>query len=409
MISSRDLFNLMVEMYRNAGVNCVLINDLEHEVTEIDQHFRERIEMHDWYNRVSHRFGNNMQPGDLCFYRDELQMNYTFFCPPAELEPDCQCHLLAMGPLLFDQASGYDIPAIMRTLGINSVYQQYITEFFNKAYLASGSKAWTNSLLFYLRRLCGDRPINIVQAVEEPEGLSLATDYIIPKDPDIAMTMVEDRYKAENALMQAISIGNYDQALDRCHEFLAHRLSPRSASPLRDKKNICFVFNTLMRKSAEFGGVHPLHVDNLSRQFAIQIEKALTVDQLTNLEYLMVRKYCLLVQNYARSNYPQLIQNCMNAIDFYYNAELSLSWLARHCNVSESHLSTTFKKETGMTVTEYINKTRVRQSLILLNTTALSIGEIASRCGFDDANYFSRIFRKIEGKSPKEYRTMIRG
>lgn len=408
MIPTRDLFNLMIDMFRNAGVHVVIVNDLSSERTEIDQHFRERIQMMSWYDRVTNRFGN-MRPGDLCLYRDELQMNYSFFRLPEDLAQECDCQLLTFGPHLFDQTTGYDIPAIMRTLGINSVYQQYITEFFNQAFLSSSAKVWNNSLLFYLRRLCGERPIEIVQVAEEPDGVSLSTDYAIPKDPDIAMTMVEDRYKAENALMQAVSRGNYDQALERCHEFLSHRLSPRSASPLRDKKNICFVFNTIMRKAAEYGGVHPLHVDNLSRQFAIQIEKGLTVDQLTNLEYLMLRKYCLLVQNYARSSYPPLVQNCMNEIDFYYNADLSLAWLAKQCNVSESHLSTTFKKETGMTVTEYINKTRVRQALILLNATSLSIGEIASRCGFDDANYFSRIFRKVEGKSPKEYRTMIRG
>ena len=61
-----------------------------------------------------------------------------------------------------------------------------------------------------------------------------------------------------------------------------------------------------------------------------------------------------------------------------------------------------------MTVTDCINKTRIRQALILLNTSELSIGDIASRCGFPDANYFSRVFRRQQGLSPKQYRDRIR-
>lgn len=409
MIEPTDLFNLMVDMLRNAGVNCVLLNDLQNDCAEIDQHLHESIQMHGWYNTLTQRLKQSLHPGDVCMWHDELQMNYTFVRLPEELVASCNCRILSMGPVLFDQADGYDIPAMMRAQGINTIYQQSITEFYNKTFLSSGVNSWNNTLLYYLRRLFGDQPVNLIQIRAEGDGISMDTDYAIPREPDVAMTIIEDRYRVENAMMQAIRVGNYEDAMQRCHEFLSYRLSPRTPSPLRDKKNISFVHNTLMRKAAELGGVHPVHVDNLSRQFAIQIEKALTVDQLTNLQYVMVRKYCLLVQNYARNSYPPLVQNCMNAIDFYYNADLSLSWLAKQCNVSDSHLSTTFRKETGMTVTEYINRTRVRQSLILLNSTALSIGEIASRCGFDDANYYSRIFRKLEGKSPKEYRMSIHG
>ena len=78
------------------------------------------------------------------------------------------------------------------------------------------------------------------------------------------------------------------------------------------------------------------------------------------------------------------------------------------CSVSESYLSSLFKKETGTTITDYINSTRIRQALILLNTSSLPIGEVASRCGFLDSNYFSRIFKKQLGLSPREYRDSIR-
>ena len=63
-----------------------------------------------------------------------------------------------------------------------------------------------------------------------------------------------------------------------------------------------------------------------------------------------------------------------------------------------------FKKNLGMTFTEHLNQTRVGKSCSLLTSTTLSLSEIASRCGFEDQSYFSKVFKKQMGVSPKEYR-----
>lgn len=122
----------------------------------------------------------------------------------------------------------------------------------------------------------------------------------------------------------------------------------------------------------------------------------------------MVHQYCALVNNYSRRNYSALVQFCLDYIDSHYKEPLSLDSLAKLCSVSHSYLSGLFHKETKMTVTDYINTTRIRQSMILLNTTLLSIHDIAAQCGFTDTNYYSRIFKKYHGVSPKEYRAQMR-
>lgn len=90
--------------------------------------------------------------------------------------------------------------------------------------------------------------------------------------------------------------------------------------------------------------------------------------------------------------------------DFHYSTDMSLSSLASMCSVSSSYLSSLFKKEAGMTITDYIHYTRIRQSLTMLNASSLSVSEIAALCGFSDANYFTRTFKKLQGKTPKAYR-----
>ena len=88
-------------------------------------------------------------------------------------------------------------------------------------------------------------------------------------------------------------------------------------------------------------------------------------------------------------------------------ADLSLKKQAELLNVNASYLSTLFKKETGMTLTDYVNKKRVDHAIFLLNSSNMQIQTIAQYCGIPDVNYFTKIFKKYVGKTPKEYRDGI--
>jgi len=87
-----------------------------------------------------------------------------------------------------------------------------------------------------------------------------------------------------------------------------------------------------------------------------------------------------------------------------YQSEISTAALASMCYISEAHFCRFFKKQTGKTAIEYINEYRVSKAERLLSETVLSITDIADSVGFEDVNYFSRVFKKTVGKSPSEYR-----
>lgn len=72
--------------------------------------------------------------------------------------------------------------------------------------------------------------------------------------------------------------------------------------------------------------------------------------------------------------------------------------------ISKSYLSSLFKKETDMTITDYVNHKRIQYASVLLSTTHLQIQTVAQHCGMMDVQYFSRLFKKIKGESPVEYR-----
>lgn len=229
------------------------------------------------------------------------------------------------------------------------------------------------------------------------------------KDPLLLptnMSAVESRYILENQLMQAVSQGNLaliDQLLSNEDGI---RYIPRLANTLRDYKNYMIILNTILRKAAEQGSVHPVYLDQISSKYAKKIETLTSVTD-HSLEREMVHKYCLLVHNHSVKGYSPIIQKVLNQINLNLTSDLGLKTLSEMFHISAGYLSTLFKKETGMTLTDYVNKKRVEHAILLLNTTDLQIQIIASYCGIMDMNYFTRIFKKFTNITPKKYREMI--
>lgn len=87
--------------------------------------------------------------------------------------------------------------------------------------------------------------------------------------------------------------------------------------------------------------------------------------------------------------------------------DISLEDIAHYCHLSRYHFSHLFKKEVGTSVMDFFNKLRIDKSLFYLEKTDSSVQEIANQVGFEDSNYFSRLFKKYIHSSPTEYRRLM--
>lgn len=87
--------------------------------------------------------------------------------------------------------------------------------------------------------------------------------------------------------------------------------------------------------------------------------------------------------------------------------QLTLSQLSEYIGYSTSQFSLIFKTRTGHSPLNYFNMLKIQRACQLLETTDLKINQISSKVGIDDSYYFSRLFRKIVGISPKQYRNNI--
>ncbi|MDE7346009.1 MAG: AraC family transcriptional regulator [Muribaculaceae bacterium] len=94
-------------------------------------------------------------------------------------------------------------------------------------------------------------------------------------------------------------------------------------------------------------------------------------------------------------------------IDANYEEQVKLSDVSALVNMSESAFSHFFKKKTGCSFIDYLNNIRISKASLMLSDTTNSINEICYSCGFNNSSNFIRIFKKIKGMTPSEYRTYI--
>ena len=103
---------------------------------------------------------------------------------------------------------------------------------------------------------------------------------------------------------------------------------------------------------------------------------------------------------------PEATGYVRQAMDYiaghYADENISIATIAEHLCVSEGHLSHVFKKQTGMTVTNYLTKTRIDAAMALLQTGRVKVYEAAAAVGYKDVTYFSATFKKLTGLSPSE-------
>lgn len=395
-------FSFFKESLEKCGLNITVVSPYDtvfNVVDERDITFFEKIFSSD--TTLDSMLGG-IRPNTLYKFKDSFSLLYNAFLLPQSTGR----RVVVIGPFLQERLSEAHILELCQKNRIEPKYQKSINEFcaiipvleqYNPIYVFLDS---------FCERMWGGKyaVVDIVSdsAAEQPpftENSGRELDKIFSETK-----AMERRYTFENEILDAVAMGSESKLNKIFQAFNESFFERRVADPVRNAKNYSIIMNTLLRKAAERGGVHPIHLDKISSDFALKIELFTSVEQGNELMTEMFRDYCRLVREKA-SSYSPLVKSAVTAIDSDLSAELSLSALAKQLNVSSVYLSTVFKKETGQTVTEYINDKRIDYAKHLLRTTALQIQTVSLHCGIMDVHYFSKLFKQKTGKTPSAFRT----
>ncbi|THF84605.1 response regulator [Cohnella fermenti] len=104
-----------------------------------------------------------------------------------------------------------------------------------------------------------------------------------------------------------------------------------------------------------------------------------------------------------RITHPE-VNKIIHYIEQNYDRDITLKSLARYVMMGENYVSALFKKKTGETLIHYLHRVRVEKAIEYLKHTELPVNRIGQNVGFMNDNYFIKIFKRMTGTTPSQYR-----
>jgi len=164
---------------------------------------------------------------------------------------------------------------------------------------------------------------------------------------------------------------------------------------------------TLIRYGIENYIVKPFSIDEIIVEVSRVIDKLRMKESLDVMRILLDKRPEIVadVDNIAAN---ASVREAKAYIKAHLSDSLTLQNIAGTLHISKAYLCTLFKRETGITVNEYITKQRMKEAKRLLSETDLRIGEICERIGYQSDKYFIQVFRTNEGTTPLAFRQGLR-
>ncbi len=215
------------------------------------------------------------------------------------------------------------------------------------------------------------------------------------------------RYDYENHFLNMISTGNVKQVQTAFQEMQKGNTDGASgAFYAQNVQASTAILRTLIRKAAEKSGLSVIIIDEITQRAAQIAASAQNLPELQRCTQDMLLELTQAVHDHLTkaSSYSSIVANVIEYTDLHLSQEILLSRLAADNGISESSLSRQFKKETGISFGQYLAKKRCEKAAALLNGTTLQIQEISWHVGYLDNNYFVKVFKKLYGMTPSEYR-----
>lgn len=220
---------------------------------------------------------------------------------------------------------------------------------------------------------------------------------------------LHQRYDLENHFLRMIETGDVENVLIAQRE-MTHvgigQVRYMNAVYMDTGVGLAMI-RALARKAAERGGASLVEIHEITQRAVQRIYASRNASEQSRHSNAMILELTEAVrrsQAYLGS-YSGPIRRVVEHIRLNYSQKISLSALAEISHLSEAYLSKAFKKEVGTNITQFVEQLRCEKAAEMLRESQTPVQEISSYVGYDDNNYFVKVFRKQFGTTPTDYRS----
>lgn len=231
---------------------------------------------------------------------------------------------------------------------------------------------------------------------------SLPSENYIFYDPDQKKNFLPEWPKLENFLF-FVESGRTREAMTLFPE-LFHYFARDKTCRLKDAKDYCLEITDLLKKSLPKD--MPLHRDAAANLNLLNnLNFVFSFQKLEEYFMQLFRNMSMAFESAGFYTENDVISNIKTYIDHHYEKDLTLEFVSSLFHLNRSYLSSAFKAHTGTSFVDYVNYVRISHAKELLENTDKKMYQIAQAVGYENAKYFFRIFKKIEGVTPEQFRT----
>lgn len=219
--------------------------------------------------------------------------------------------------------------------------------------------------------------------------------------------IVRAPYNPELEFYSVIKSGDEKRIRELCRQKLISKsgLGRLSKNELQNIKYHFVITTALVARYCIEGGMDVSQAYGLSDFYIQKADSADTPKEVSDLHAIMCMDYTRRMKNLRKKKVCSLhIANCLDYIYDNLHTRITVNALAAQEGLSTSYISRLFKKETGMSVSEYIQAKKIETAQNMLIYSNYTPSQIASILAFPNQSYFSEVFRKRTGLTPTRYR-----
>ncbi len=180
---------------------------------------------------------------------------------------------------------------------------------------------------------------------------------------------------------------------------------PRNTAPLKTWfRNFFYAFNLVLSERGFASEAVLGNIDKLIDSLAI----SRTIENMREIFYNQALSGLEVTSRAADTSGHRVVRYAIEALQNRFSEDVGLDIIADELDISGPYLSRLFKSEMGVNFKEYLTRLRLEKARVLLRETGLRVYEIAAATGYPDQRYFSEIFKKRTGMTPREYRMEVR-
>ncbi|MGN1480509.1 helix-turn-helix domain-containing protein [Porcipelethomonas sp.] len=232
------------------------------------------------------------------------------------------------------------------------------------------------------------------------------SEFVSQKDEDSHLNNAR-AFSIEKDIIKKIMNGDVEGLIDGASKIPAVSSGNLALHLIRHQKNFFIKLETIASRAAIEAGLDIDEAVAAEEMYIIKCESLENIDRIKNLQYHMLLDYADRVKKHHQynKNNSKLVNDISKYIYNHISEPIKTSDIAEYLGKSRGSVTTEFKKQTGTNLSDFINMKKVQEAEELLYETDRSLASISDFLGFSSQSHFCKVFKKITGVTPTEYRS----